>query len=64
MEARREYSRLLPRRPRICDPVNPANNLYITGLQRDKDGRRDWAVLNDRIQDIDLCVTDSIILDI
>ena len=31
---RRDYPNLLPSRPRIVDPPNPANNVWITGVGR------------------------------
>lgn len=60
---RRDYSRLLPSRPRIIDPANPANNLYITGIgnqppnERDSDyepGDGNWAELKEHIHTLDL----------
>ena len=30
---RRDYPDLLPSHPRIVDPANPANNVWITGLR-------------------------------
>ena len=29
----RDYPNLLPSRPRIVDPANPVNNVWITGLK-------------------------------
>ena len=41
---RRDYPSLLPARPRIIDPANPANNLYITGISsyRPNEGACDY----------------------
>ena len=30
---RREYTSLLPSRPRILDPANPSSNMYICGFK-------------------------------
>ena len=32
------YPSLLPSRPRVVDPANPANNVWITGLKSYKRG--------------------------
>ncbi len=37
---RRDYSDLLPSRPRVLDPANPANNVWKTGLRDYKPGER------------------------
>ena len=34
------YPDLLPRRPCIVDPANPANNVWISGLKRYRPGER------------------------
>ena len=33
---RQTYPNLLPSRPRIVDPANPANNVWVSGLRRFK----------------------------
>ena len=40
---------LLPDRPRIVDPVNPANNLYLSGIQRSETERDKWTPLAEKI---------------
>ena len=37
---RRDYPSLLPSRPRVLDPVNPANNVWMSGLKDYKPGER------------------------
>ena len=51
---------LLPDCPRIVDPVNPANNVYLSGLGPDPyaevgDGK--WRMLRERISTIDITKT-------
>ena len=43
-----EYSDLIPARPRVIDPANPANNVWESGI------RGDVSVLIQRIATIDL----------
>ena len=35
-----DYPQLLPSRPRIVDPANPANNIWITGFKDYQPGER------------------------
>lgn len=56
----KKYQNLLPSRPRICDPVNPTKNLYLTEIDEQKDKTKTkWSVLKDRIQHIDLSKTED-----
>ncbi len=60
---REHYQDLLPDRPRICDPVDPANNLYLTEIERQKNQTlTKWSVLKERIRHIDLSKTKNQIL--
>lgn len=60
---RRDYPNLLPARPRIIDPANPANNLYITGISSYRPNERacdygpgdgNWTVFKREIGTLDL----------
>ena len=35
---KRDYPKLLPSRPRVVDPANPANNVWISGFRGYKKG--------------------------
>ena len=51
------YAGLLPPTPRIIDPVNPANNVYLSGVGPDpyQVGDNDWGTLKWKVdEDIDL----------
>ena len=50
----RTYRELLPQCPRIIDPANPANNLYLSGIQRSEAGPNKWTPLADKIASLDL----------
>ena len=54
-EIRETYSDLLPEPPCIIDPVNPSNNVYLSGVNRDEhnpDHR--WATFAQEIDSLDL----------
>jgi len=67
MYKRADYPNLLPARPRIVDPANPANNLYETGIikryspnERACDyelGDGDWTEFKRNIGTLDLTKT-------
>ena len=42
LKLQKEYEDLIPNSPRIIDPVNPANNLYLSGI-KGGDRRNKWA---------------------
>ena len=63
---RRDYPNLLPARPRIIDPANPANNLYISGIHNCRPyekaceygpGDGNWTVFKREIGTLDLTKT-------
>ena len=56
-------SPLLPQPPRIIDPVNPANNVYLSGVSPPSKGRRRWDLFKERISSIDLSITATQILE-
>ena len=49
---RSDYSDLLPSRPRVVDPANPANNVWVTGFFPPGNS----ALFVNRIDSIDLSV--------
>ncbi len=53
---RERYPDLLPERPRIVDPVNPPNNLYMTGF-RGRNCEEKWKMLAERICKMDITIT-------
>ena len=50
---RRDYSDLLPSRPRVIDPANPANNVWESGFYPPGNS----ADFVDRIDSIDLSIS-------
>lgn len=48
------YSDLLPDTPRIIDPINPANNLYLSGVFRCEKERNKWGPFMRKVDDLDL----------
>ena len=51
------YADMLPSLPRIIDPVNPANNVYLSGVGPDpyQVGDNDWGTFKSKVADgIDL----------
>lgn len=50
------YADLLPPTPRIIDPVNPANNMYLSGVGPVDYGPGDgkWSVFAKKVNSIDL----------
>lgn len=56
MELREKYKSLLPPPPRIIDPVNPSNNLYISGIRRSKKGENGWCDFGRKVDELDLHV--------
>ena len=50
------YAHLLPDKPRIVDPVNPANNLYLSGVGKDPydDGSGRWEEFKVKVKSIKL----------
>lgn len=40
MGLQRKYKDLLPSQPRIIDPANPANNLYLSGVKKSDEPKR------------------------
>ena len=48
------YAELLPDCPHIIDPTNPANNLYLSGIQRGEPGKNKWTLLAEKIASLDL----------
>ena len=58
-------SDLLPQCPRIVDPVNPANNVYLSGVGKNYDAVDDqekWRMLREKISKIDITLTAEIIV--
>ena len=53
-EIRETYSDLLPEPPRIIDPVNPSNNVYLSGVSRDERNRNRWATFAQKVDSLDL----------
>ena len=51
-ELRETYSDLLPEPPRIIDPVNPSNNVYLSGISKSKDNG--WDIFAQNIDSVDL----------
>ena len=51
---RETYKDLLPQRPRIPDPINPAKNLYHSGIYGKEQGREKWASFVEMIDKLDL----------
>jgi len=52
-----KFPDLLPPVPRIVDPVNPTNNIYLTGIAATDDTREHrlrWKCFADSIASIDL----------
>lgn len=50
------YKELLPACPRIIDPANPANNLYLSGVHRSERANK-WTPLADKINSLNLSST-------
>lgn len=50
-------SDLLPPCPRIVDPVNPANNVYLSGVGHVARGEGKWQVFSEEIPSIDITIT-------
>ena len=52
------YAGLLPATPRIIDPINPANNVYLSGVGPDpyQVGDNDWGTFKRMAATIDLTV--------
>ena len=48
------YSDLLPDPPRIIDPINPANNLYLSGVFRCEKERNKWEPFMRKVDYLDL----------
>ena len=48
LKLRKEYKDLVPDCPRIIDPINPANNLYISGI-KGGDRRNRWAAFKEKV---------------
>lgn len=54
-----KYSRLLPDCPRIVDPANPANNVYLSGIGPSPYGARGegkWEKIAAKISSLDLTI--------
>ena len=47
------YKDLLPDCPRIIDPVNPGNNLYLSGIKKSKEENR-WTPFARNIAQLNL----------
>ena len=47
------YSDLLPKPPRIIDPVNPSNNVFLSGVTRNKGNDR-WEIFAQKVDSVDL----------
>lgn len=45
---------LLPDIPRIIDPVNPANNLYLSGITRCKKEENKWGPFKRKVDSLNL----------
>ena len=58
------YHDLLPDPPRIIDPANPANNVYLSGIGRSEYGPGDgrWSVLAQKIGTLNLAITAEVIM--
>jgi len=58
------YDDLLPDPPRIIDPANPANNVYLSGIGRSEYGAGDgrWSVLAGKIGTLNLAITAEVIM--
>lgn len=48
------YGDLLPDKPRIIDPINPANNLYLSGITRCKREENKWGPFMRKIDSLNL----------
>lgn len=48
-----KYKDLIPDCPRIIDPVNPANNLYLSGV-KGGDRKNKWAAFKENVADLNL----------
>ena len=58
-------SDLLPPCPRIVDPVNPANNVYLSGVGKNYvavDDQEKWRMLREKISKINITLTAEIIM--
>jgi hypothetical protein len=40
MDLQLKYRDLLPSRPRIIDPANPANNIYLSGVKKSDEPKK------------------------
>ena len=49
------HADMLPAKPRIIDPVNPANNVYLSGVGPDpyEVGVNDWGTFKRKVATID-----------
>ena len=54
MELQRAYKDLLLPCPRIIDPQNPANNLYISGVRRSKKEENNWTPFAQKVADLNI----------
>ncbi len=50
----RTYEDLLPKEPRIIDPVNPSNNVYLSGIGGVAKGDGKWDVFAAKIDSLKL----------
>lgn len=53
MELQKEYKDLIPERPRIIDPINPANNLYQSGIKGGDQGNK-WATFKEKVAGLNI----------
>ena len=55
-ETMEKYSDLLPPKPRIIDPVNPSNNVFLSGVGPIKQGQytNKWDIFAREIDSLDL----------
>ena len=60
----RKYSDLLPPKPRIVDPVNPANNVFLSGIGGKKRlNQNKWGIFAAKIDSLMLEPTKTYIQD-
>ena len=58
------YRDLLPDPPRIIDPANPANNVYLSGIGKSSYGPGDgrWSLFAQKIDTLNLAITAQVIM--
>ena len=53
MELQEKYKDLLPLCPRIIDPANPGNNLYLSGVKGSTEAKR-WSPFARNIEHLNI----------